>query len=331
MTGPIRPPRRVWPGIAVAAATAAVSGVSVFVNSYGVHAIAPPAAYTTAKNLVAAAVLAVLALAGRALGRRRTGTALGRFVAAPTGSDGTPAGWRAWGPWQWLGLAYVGIVGGGLAFVLFFDGLAVTSAEPAAFWRDTLVVWVALLAVPVLGERLRWWNVAAIALLVGGQVAMAGGVGRLAADRGELLVLASSLLWAVEVVVARRLLHDVAPATLSLVRMGVGAVALLVTVAAGGELGALRLDATQLGWALLTGGLLAVYVATWFSALARARALDVSSVLPASVLVTWLLQSTTGASVPAVEGLGLVLVALGAGTILWMRLGRSPAARRALP
>ena len=110
-----------------------------------------------------------------------------------------------------VGLAYVGIIGGGLAFVLFFNGLARTTAEPAAFWHDTLVVWVSLLAVVFLRERLRWWNVGAIALLVVGQAILSGGIGHLAADGGELLVLSATLLWAVEVVVAKKLLETLAP------------------------------------------------------------------------------------------------------------------------
>jgi len=41
------------PGMLVAGATALVSGVSVFVNSYGVHSFSSPALYTTAKNMAA--------------------------------------------------------------------------------------------------------------------------------------------------------------------------------------------------------------------------------------------------------------------------------------
>ena len=222
----------------------------------------------------------------------------------------------------------MGIVGGGLAFVLFFDGLADTSAAPAAFWRDTLVVWVALLAVPVLRERIRWWNVAAVVLLVGGEVALSGGVGQLAADRGELLVLGATLLWAVEVVVAKLLLRDLAPGTLALVRMGVGSVALIVYLAATGALhGLLGLDARQLGWALLTGALLAVYVGTWMTALARARALDVTSVLAGSALVTWLLELAAGTATPAPDAYGLLLIAAGVVLVGVMALtgaGRRP-------
>ena len=240
--------------------------------------------------------------------------------------------WRVWGPARWVGLAYVGIVGGGIAFVLFFDGLADTTATPAAFWRDTLVVWVAVLALPFLRERVTWWNALAIAVLVVGQVAIAGGVGHLAADRGELLVLGATFLWAVEVVVARSLLRDMAPAAIALVRMGIGALALIIYLFATGTLHRLAsLDATQVGWALLTGLLLAAYVGTWMTALARARAVDVTSVLVGSALVTALLQAAAGTTSLAPQALGLLLVLAGASIVLWASLGRPSMRRRARP
>ncbi len=229
---------------------------------------------------------------------------------------------------RWIGLAFVGIVGGGLAFVLFFDGLARTTATPAAFMRDSLVIWVAVLAVPFLHERLMWWNLAAIGLLVVGEVAVAGGVGHLAASRGEVLVLLATLLWAVEVVVIKVLLRDLAPAAVALVRMGLGAVTLIVYLMATGSLRTLvSLDATQVGWALLTGLLLSAYVATWVTALARARALDVTSILVGSALVTALLQAAAGTSSLAPQALGLVLIASGTTAVLWSGL-RHPAIGR---
>ena len=221
------------------------------------------------------------------------------------------------------GARLCGVVGGGIAFVLFFDGLADTTATPAAFWHDTLVVWVAVLALPFLRERVTWWNVVAIAVLVIGQIVIAGGVGHLVADRGEMLVLGATLLWAVEVVVAKFLLRDVAPAAIALVRMGIGALALLAYLVATGALHALlALDTTQVGWALLTGLLLAAYVGTWMTALARARAVDVTSVLVASALVTALLGAAAGTTSLAPRALGLVLVMVGAGVVLGANLRR---------
>ncbi len=311
------------PGLVVAGITAVVSGASVFVNSYGVHHVASPSVYTTAKNLTATVVLSGIVGAGLLLRRLRPASPGARFVAGPR-TPGVRPPTAVVTVVRLAALAYVGIVGGGLAFVLFFDGLAETSATPAAFWRDTLVVWVAVLALPVLHEHLHWWNLAAIALLVTGQVALTGGVGHLAATHGELLVLASSLLWAVEVVLLKVVLRDLSPGAVSLVRMGVGSVTLLCVLAVAGTLHRLAsLDAGQLGWVVLTGLLLAAYVATWTTALARARAVDVTSVLVGSAVVTALLQAAAGATTLATDALGLVLIALGAGAVLWTGLRRA--------
>jgi len=314
---------RALPGMAVAGMTAAVSGLSVFVNSQGVHAIAPPAVYTTAKNLVATLVLG--AVASLSLRRRRPGGALlERWVAAPPAPARSARGPRHGVAW-WAGLAYVGIVGGGVAFILFFDGLAETAATPAAFLHDGLVVWVAIAAGPILGERLRAGNVVVIVLLMAGQVAVLGGVGHLGASRGEVLVLLATWLWAVEVVVCKRLLAELAPGTVSLVRMGVGSGVLLGYLVLTGEAGALGgLSVSQLGWAGATGLLLAAYVGTWMTALGRARAVDVTSVLVGSTVITGLLSALAGTSPlrPAVAGFALISV----GVALQVALGaRRPA------
>jgi drug/metabolite transporter (DMT)-like permease len=202
--------------------------------------------------------------------------------------------------------------------VLFFNGLARTTATPAAFLHDTLVIWVVLLAGPFLHERAARWNIAAIALLVGGEVALSKGIGHLAWASGTSLVLAATLLWALEVVVAKRLLSGIAPATVSLVRMGVGSAALLAYLAVEGSLGSLfALNRSQLGWVLFTGLLLAGYVGTWMTALSRARAIDVTSILVASSLITAALQALAGAQPLAPEWLGLVLITVGTALVAW--------------
>jgi drug/metabolite transporter (DMT)-like permease len=314
--------------VTVAAVTAVISGISVFVNSYGVHAVTSPSVYTTAKNLVAFAVLGSATLVARSRRSTASPSAGSRWVDPPAGAAGKPTTGGGDGPdlLRWLGLAYVGIVGGGIAFVLFFDGLARTTATPAALDRDSLVIWVALLGMPFLHERLNGWNVGAIALLLGGEAVLSLRAGHLAWGPGDALVMASTVLWAVEVVVARRLLSAVAPATVSLVRMGVGGVTLLVYLAATGSLAALAsLGAGAVGWVLLSGLLLAAYVATWMTALARARAVDVTSMLVASVLVTALLQAAAGTASLVPQLGGLVLVAAGVLVIAWRAPERLPA------
>jgi len=134
-------------GLLLAFGTACISGVAVFLNAYGVKAFGDASTYTTAKNVVAAVVLVLLT---GAMSARRPGSVLTR-----------PSR-----PRQWAGLAVVGVFGGAVAFLLFFEGLARASSTDAAFLHKTLLVWVALLALPLLGERLGAMHVAAIALLV---------------------------------------------------------------------------------------------------------------------------------------------------------------------
>jgi drug/metabolite transporter (DMT)-like permease len=290
-------------GLWLALAASAVSGVAVFVNGYAVkHVLATPTAYTTAKNMMATLALATAVLLGK--GRAR------------------PAEAAAWNrAATWIGLAYIGLVGGGLAFALFFEGLARTSPTTAAFAQKSLVIWVAAMAVPILGERVGPVQGAAIALLVAGSVALGAGRGGLLSGEGTLLVLAATLLWAVEVVVAKRLLKSLPPHAVGLARMGIGTATLLCWLAVTGRLSQLtHLDGSGWGWVLLTGLLLALYVGVWLAALARGRAVDVTAVLVSAAFITAALSaSIQGTALP--NAWGLILVALGTAiaTAVWYR------------
>lgn len=288
------PRTRAW-GIGLAFATAAVSGFAVFLNSYGVTRFAgtSPSTYTTMKNLVAAGFL--LVLLGMATRRR------------------SESGWtRPSGRRELAGLAFIGIVGGGAAFVLFFEGLARASSTDAAFIHKTLVLWVVLLAVPLLRERLGFAHVGAIALLLFGQAALTTDLGSLQMSRGEWMILAATVLWSGEVVVAKALLARLSPLTIGATRLTVGSGALVAWLAATGDLRQI-LDAgsKQWLWALTTGLVLTAYVATWLGALARAQAIDVTAVLVFGAVVTAALNGVFEGS-PLPDPLGLALITAGA-------------------
>ena len=115
-------------------------------NGYGVRAwsgAATPAVYTTFKNLVAAIVLILVGIVAT---RARGPEQVNRPVAMG----------------QWVGLGLVAVLGGALAFALFFEGLARASSTQAAFLHKTLVIWVGILAIGLLRERLKIMHVAAI-------------------------------------------------------------------------------------------------------------------------------------------------------------------------
>src|SRR2546421_4077015 len=266
---------------------AAIGGLAVFINGYGVRAVRDATVYPTTKNLVAALVLVLFA-----------------GLVVPGGRPAVPRTGR-----QLAGLGAVAVVGGSVPFVLFFEGLARASSTHAAFVQKTLVIWVAALAVPLLGERLRAAHVSAMALIVGGLVVLDGGLRGFRFGDGELLILAATLLWAVEVVLVKRLLRDVVPATVSVARMGAGVVLLLGWLAVTGRLGALaHLGGRGWLWSVVTGVVLAGYVATWFTALSLAPAVDVTAVLAIGAVVTALLgYAVKGAALPNAAGLGLLV------------------------
>ena len=283
-------------GLLLALGAALISGLAVFVNSYGVKEFADATVYTTAKNCVAALVLIAMCLL---LVRRRDPAA----VAVPHKRS------------HLLALAAIAIVGGSVPFVLFFEGLAHATSGPvqAQFINKTLVIWVALFAVSVLGERLGALQAGALALLVLGQAALSGGVGAAFTPhfgRGELMIFAATLMWAVEVVLARVLLRSVSSWTVALGRMVAGSALLIMWVVVTGKGSQLvGMDAHQWAWVAATGVLLGGYVATWLAALAAAPAVNVTAVLVAAVPVTALLQAIVRHAPlrPQLGGLALVV------------------------
>jgi drug/metabolite transporter (DMT)-like permease len=288
-------------GIALAFVTACISGVSIWVNGRAVGHFADATVYTTAKNTVAGVLLLGIL-----------------FVAGPRGHALSSVTRR-----RWPALLAVGMIGGSVPFVLFFEGLKQSHATQAAFIQKTLIVWVALLAVPLLKERFGWPHALAIGCLLGGQAWLAGTLGAVVFGKGEAMILVATLLWSVEIVYVKNLLRSVPSSVVAAARMALGTVLLLCWLALTGKLGDLAgLSALQWRWALLTGLLLTAYVATWFAALARAQAVDVTAVLVFGALVTAILSGVVDGTAIGVGG--TVLVAAGSGLMAWAALGRRP-------
>lgn len=284
----------------LALAAAGISGFAVFLNGYGVRAYGDAQTYTTVKNIVAALVLAgVVGALSRSSDRVLT---------------------RPDGPRQWALLGVVGVVGGSVPFLLFFEGLSRVSSVQAAFLHKTLVLWVAVLAVSLLGERVGPLQWGAIALLLAGQAVLIGGITApldIAWGSGEVMILAATLCWSVETVLVKRLLGGLTSWTVAVARMGLGSIVLVGWTVARGDAGALvSMDLGQLGWVLLTGVILAGYVGTWFAALARAQAVDVTAVLVLGAVLTAALSAVIDGVSLQPQLTGLTLLVVGAGLVL---------------
>lgn len=286
-------------GIALAGITAVISGFSIFINGYGVRRFDDATTYTTAKNVVAATLVATIFL----IWHRRTS----RTVRGPDAEPETILS----APRRIGVYALVAVIGGSLPFVLFFEGLSRATSTDAAFLHKTLVAWVALLAIVFLREHIGPLHVLAIGLILWGHSLTMGGIGLPKFGSGELLILAATLCWSIEVVVSRHVLQrNVDELALSTARMFGGALVLIGWAVARGEASALlNLTASQVGWTLITGVFLTAYVVSWHFALARAQAVDVTAVLVIGAVITALLSA--GIRDVPLRPAGLVLLAVG--------------------
>lgn len=133
-------------------------------------------------------------------------------------------------------------------------------------------------------------------------------------------------MWAVEVVVARRLLAGVPSHLAAASRMGIGLVLLVAyLVATGGLAGLGTLGAEQWAWVLGTGLLLSAYVATWYAALRRAPATAVTAVLTLAAPLTASLQLIANGALPAPGAAAGYALTLAAGLLVaWLALRRLP-------
>ena len=286
-------------GVLLALGTAAISGLSVYLNAFGVKLVPDAAVYTTAKNGVAAIILVGLALA---FGAAREARVL----------DGR----------RRAGLLVIAVIGGSVPFLLFFSGLAIATAPTAAFIHKTLFIWVALMAVPLLGERVGLIQVGALGVLLAGQVLVAPPTG-IGWGAGETMIAAATLLWSVEVVLAKRLLVGISAPLLGAARMGLGFVVLLGYLVVSGRLGGLgAISGGALLWVVVTGVLLAGYVTTWFGALRLAPATTVTSILVAGAVGTGVLSSVSSGTAPDPRVVLGYLLIVGAVALVVVNAGR---------
>lgn len=247
----------------LALATAAISGTNNFLSKIAVTAVKDPIVYTTLKNIIVAGFLIGIILLFKKW----------REIAALTKE-------------QALRLFAIGAIGGSIPFALFFTGLSQTSALNAGLIHKTLFVWVAVLAVPLLKERLSRMQWVGVGALFAANF-IVGGFNGFQFNAGELMVLGATLLWAVENIVAKKTLKDISSVTVAGARMIVGSFFLFLLVLWQGNIGmAANLTLMQWGWTLLTSVLLLGYVLCWYTALKYAPATYVAALLVPATLVT---------------------------------------------
>ncbi|MCK9352286.1 MAG: DMT family transporter [Candidatus Paceibacterota bacterium] len=240
-----------------------ISGTNNFITKIAVSAVKDPILFTAIKNSLVAILLI-----------------------------GIVVGFKKWPEIKGLtkkqigGLLAIGGIGGALAFALFFTGLSETSAINGSLIHKTLFLWVLLFAAPILKEYFTLWQWVGVGSLFAANIFVGGFTGFLL-NRGELLILCATMLWAVENIIAKKMLADLSALTVVSARMVLGSIFLLLFLLSQGRVDPIaNISAVAWGWTILTSVLLFGYVLLWYSALKRAPATYVASLLVPATMIT---------------------------------------------
>lgn len=255
-------------GIYFAIIAAVTSGFAVFVSAFATKIVKEPFVLTTARNLIVMIWFSAI-LIGLA-----KWVSLKKLTAK-----------------QWLQLFLIGVIGGSIPFLLFFQGLSLSSAANGAFIQKTLFIWVSLLAVVFLKEKLGIWQFFALAILLIGNYFL-GGPKSWIFGRGELLIFIATLFWALEMIIAKIALEKLPSIIVAWGRMFFGSLIMILFLAITHRLSVFAsFNLHQWLWIVLPSLLLFAYVGFWYAGLKYAPASLVTSVLVIASPITTLLTS----------------------------------------
>lgn len=181
-------------------------------------------------------------------------------------------------------LVLIGLIGGGIPFYLFFFGIKLIGAQNANMIQKSLFMWVILLGALVLKEKIK------VEYILGGILIFAGTYFftpvRIAFGKGELFILVATLMWAVENIIAKKVLSQTTSELVGLFRMGIGGLLLLtLTFISGKSQLLMGLQASQLQNIFIGGTLLFFYVLVWYKSLQYAPVGLVTAILTFSLVV----------------------------------------------
>jgi drug/metabolite transporter (DMT)-like permease len=281
-------------GLALVLGTALISGFSVFLNKFAVVAISNSDVFTTVKNLAVGLVLTGLILLPIYFNKLKN-IKIG----------------------DWVKLVLIGFIGGSIPFLLFFKGLSLTSASSAAFIHKTLFIWVSILAIWFLGEKIGKLQYLALGLLFLGNFTMLG-FKIFNLSFGELLVLGATLMWAIEFIIAKKVMAKVAAEIVGWARMFFGSIILLGYLTLSGQVGNLAvLNSNQWFWIGISSILLLGYVLTWYKALQKLPAVTVTSILVIASPITTCLEIIYSHKINFYQLSGSILVVIAVMLIIY--------------
>ena len=152
---------------------------------------------------------------------------------------------------DWRDFVVLGVVASGFAHFAYTVALDYTSAINFSFLTQTGVLFTLVFAFFMLGERLKKWQLAAGAVMLGGAFLVSTGGESLSLGLGDLIVIGGSLLLGFSNALAKRLMKRHTPGAIAFWRslFGLASLSLVAVV--------LRLDVLgMIGWHSALNGLM---------------------------------------------------------------------------
>jgi len=242
--------------------TAIISGFSIYLNKFAVSGFNPFILTALKNSLVALLLLSAILL----------------FLKFSS--------FKQLSKKDWLLLSMIGISGGGIAFLLFFYGLSLTSAVNSGFLHKTIFIFASFFALVLLKEKISkklfFSGLAAFAgllLLFGLQISSFG--------IGDFAILVAVLLWAFEITIAKKALQRLSGTIVAFGRMFFGSITILAFLAFTNQAsGIFSLNTLQLEWVLLTSAFLFAYVLTFYNGLKFISVSKAAIILLAAIPIT---------------------------------------------
>ncbi|MFH1376228.1 MAG: DMT family transporter [Candidatus Woesearchaeota archaeon] len=285
-------------GVLLVLGTAIISGIAIFINKFSLATI-DSSVFTFLKGVIVSVFLLSILLAAREFKTIKTITKK-----------------------QWVLLVLIGLIGGSIPFLLFFKGLALTSAASAAFMHKTLFIYASLFAVVFLKEKInKKIFLAAILLLVGNLLLLQ--LSSFTFGVGELLVLSAAILWAGENVLSKHTLKKLSGNIVAFGRMFFGSLFILTFLIMTNKAALIpQIPLQGFLWTIITSIVLLLFVTTYYNGLKHIKVSVATSILLLGSPITMLLSSLfLSATLAITQLIGISLIALGIiATVLYIEL-----------
>ncbi len=258
-------------GILFSLAAACISGFSVYANGLFVTN-SDPVVFALVRNMIVSIIMTLLFVFGIFKWKGKT-----------------------YSKKDWLKLACIGAIGGGIPFALFFMGLSRIGAVNANIINKSLFLWVAVFALPLLHEHISKLQIAGYGILLFA-VFLYGNTFRFVPSIGLVMVLSATMMWAMEHVLVKKVFSAHShPSMLAWARIIFGLPWLMGLVFLGNKGTFIASTVSAAAIPLIVSSiLLTLYISFWYRAIRFAPVTLVSSILVIAPVITLTVQSLAG-------------------------------------